>query len=386
LHRLAAVLLAVATLLPVMPAEAAGNLAWEQWQKVPAIFDVTGPLPDGALLVATEKGLFEVLPDTGAVLGTKSDLPPPGPGVEDYVAYSSGLPVTGAGCSFPTPALYAIRTSPPAVVGLDLATGRSSTLAPIGGVDTLSGIAFDRSGRFGNRLLVIGPHSGQTVIDALDCNGKVSLITSSAPRMEGGMEVAPPTFGAFGGDLIVPDEITGALIAVTPEGTTQVVAHTGLPVGGDIGAESAGFVPAGFFAGGAAYLADRATAGNPHAGTDTLLRLTAAELRAEAVAEGDLLVANEGAGGTVAIRCAADGSCSQVRRIGQATNAAHIEGHLLLVATKPAAAPKPLPQGKLGAAGRAGLFTYLPYGVGLVILLGLYLYFWRRRPSRSRTS
>ena len=83
------------------------------------------------------------------------------------------------------------------------------------------------------------------------------------------MEVAPPTFGAYGGDLIVPDELSGNIIAVTAEGTTQVVARSGLPSGGDIGVESAGFVPVGFLKGGAAYLADRATADNAHAGTDS---------------------------------------------------------------------------------------------------------------------
>ncbi|MEO9006439.1 MAG: hypothetical protein ABI401_04900, partial [Candidatus Dormibacter sp.] len=342
MHRLTTVLMGCLALLQVMPARAAGNLSWEQWQTVPGVFDVTGSMPDGTLLVATEKGLVGLRPNTGALFPARSDLPVPDPGVENYVAYSSGLAVAGAGCSFPTPALYAIRTSPPSVLRVDLVTGSSSTLAPIAGVDTLNGIAFDRSGRFGNRLLVIGPHSGQTVVDAVDCNGRVSLVTDSAPRMEGGMEVAPPTFGAFGGDLIAPDEYSGALLAVTPEGTTQIVTHNNLPSGGDIGAESAGFVPPGFSKGGAAYLADRATANNAHVGTDTLLRLTADQLLAAGVAEGDLLVANEGAGTTVAIRCAADGSCTEVLRIGQASDAAHIEGHLLLVATTPAPSPSPL--------------------------------------------
>jgi hypothetical protein len=202
--------------------------------------------------------------------------------------------------------------------------------------------------------------------------------------MEGGMEVAPPTFGAYGGDLIVPDEYSGDIIAVTPEGTTQVVARSGLPTGGDVGAESAGFVPTGFLNGGAAYVADRATANNAHTGTDTLLRLTSAQLQAEGIAEGDLLVAGEGGGGTVAVHCAADGSCADVRRIGQATTAAHPEGHLHLVADRAGPSPRQLPPGKLGAASRGGLFTYLPYAVGLVVAAALYLFYSRRR-RRSRT-
>jgi hypothetical protein len=368
-----------------VPAATRSDLAWQQWQHVPGVFDVAGPLSDGSLLVATAKGLYTLQPGTGELFPTKVDLAAPVGGAEAYIAFSHGLGSSAMGCSFPSPALYVLRTeSPPAVLAVNLSTGLTSSFALIAGVDTLSGVAFDNFGRFGNRLLVIGPHAGQTVVDAIDCNGKVSVVTTSAPRMEGGMEVAPPTFGAYGGDLVVPDEYSGDIIAVTPEGTTQVVARSGLPTGGDVGAESAGFVPVGFLEGGAAYLADRATANNAHAGTDTVLRLSSAALQAEGVAEGDLLVAGEGGGGTAAVHCAADGSCSAVRHIGQATTGAHPEGHLLLVADRAGPTPRPLPPGKLGAASRGGLFTYLPYAVGLVVAAALYLvYSRRRRPPRS---
>jgi hypothetical protein len=368
-----------------VPAAAKGNLAWEQWQHVPGVFDVAGPLSGGSLLVATAQGLYQLKPATGELSPARVDLPAPVGGAEDYIAFSFGLGSSAMGCSFPSPALYAIRTeAPPAVLAVNLVTGLSSTFAPIAGVDTLSGIAFDNFGRFGNRLLVIGPHAGQTVVDAIDCNGKVSVVTTSAPRMEGGMEVAPPTFGAYGGDLVVPDEISGDIIAVSPEGTSQVIARSGVPAGGDIGVESAGFVPVGFLRSGAAYLADRATANNPHAGTDSLLRITASQLRAEGVLEGDLLVASEGGGVTIAVHCAADGSCASVRRLGQASAAAHVEGHLLLVADHPGPSPRPLPQGKLGAAGRGGISTYLPYAIGLLGIAALYLYTRRRRRRRIR--
>src|SRR5207302_11177503 len=208
----------------------------------------------------------------------------------------------------------------------------SRRFTTISGVDTLNGIAFDRYGRFGNRLLVTGPHRGRTVVDAIDCTGKTTLVTDSAPVMEGGMEVAPPTFGAYGGDLIATDELSGRIIAVTAEGTTLTVAQNGLPHGGDVGAESAGFVPAGFLAGGAADLADRGTPRNAHPGTDTMLRLTSAQLQAAGVAEGDLLVANEAGASTVAIHCDSGGDCSHVRQVAQGTPGAHVEGHLLVVA------------------------------------------------------
>ena len=360
---------------------ATANLGWERWRPLPGVFDVTGPLSDGSLVVATAAGVLRLAPDGGSTAFAPGYRPRAG--AEDYLAASFGLAVPGANCSFPTDHVYALKTDQPAGV-LDLDAAGSRRFTTISGVDTLNGIAFDRYGRFGNRLLVTGPHRGRTVVDAIDCTGKTTLVTDSAPAMEGGMEVAPPTFGAYGGDLIAPDELSGNLIAITAEGTTLTVAQNGLPHGGDIGAESAGFVPPGFSAGGAAYLADRATANNAHAGTDTLLRLTASQLQAAGVADGDLLVADEGGGDTVAIHCDAGGNCGSVRRLGQATSGAHIEGHLLVVAAHPASSPAPLPAGKLGAAAASGLLAYLPYTVGVLVLGGLFLFYWLRRPNRRR--
>jgi hypothetical protein len=352
---------------------------------VAGVFDAVGPLPDGNLLLATGNGLYELSRAGDRLFPARVAVPALAEGAEAYLALSPGLGSSAMGCSFPTPAVYMLKTtSPPAVLGIDLVSGGSATFAPITGVDTLSGIAFDTFGRFGNRLLVIGPHAGQTVVDAIDCNGKVTVVTTSAPRMEGGMEVAPPTFGPYAGDLIVPDEYSGDILAVTAEGTTRVIAHSGLPGGGDIGVESAGFLPSGFFQGGAAYLADRATANNAHAGTDTVLRLNASQLRAEGVSEGDLLVATEGGGATVVVHCASGGSCGSARHLGQATAAAHAEGHLLVVANQPGASPPPLAEGKLGAASGGGNLAYVPYAAGLVLLAGLYLLYSRRR-RRSRT-
>jgi hypothetical protein len=103
--------------------------------------------------------------------------------------------------------------------------------------------------------------------------------------------------------------------------------NPGLPTGGDTGVESAGFVPAGFVGGaGFAYLADRGTPDNPFPGTDSILRLTAAALASAGVEDGDLLVATEGNGTTVAIRCS--GGCNTIATI-QGTNGGHIEGHIV---------------------------------------------------------
>lgn len=67
---------------------------------------------------------------------------------------------------------------------------------------------------------------------------------------------------------------------------------SGLLHGGDIGVESAGFVPPGFSAGDPAYLADRFSRGNSHRGTDSILRLPGQELISAGVRAGDLLIAD----------------------------------------------------------------------------------------------
>ena len=62
-----------------------------------------------------------------------------------------------------------------------------------------------------------------------------------------------------------------------------------------------------------------------------VLRFTGAEWTAfvAGVQDGDLLVSTEGGGTTIAIRCEA--TCS-VTQVAQATNGGHIEGHIIAVA------------------------------------------------------
>jgi hypothetical protein len=359
---------------------AAGSLSWQTAATVRGIYDVAGPLPDGRLLVATDHGLQRVDPADGAVDPLITGYRPEG-GIEDYLALGSGLSVAGAGCSFPATTAYVLQTRPPKVIAVDLGTGGETDLASISGVDTLNGIAFDRSGRFGDRLLVSGPHSGSAVVVALDCRGRATVVTSSAPRLEGGLAVAPPTFGPYGGALIAVDEFSGTVIAIRAEGTSDVVA-TGLPAGSDIGPESAGFVPPGFATGGTAYAADYDVGSGAHPGSGVLLRLDAAELVAAGVADGDLLVADEGGGGTYAVHCGSNGACGRPRLVGTASALAHVEGHLVLVADHPAATPRPLPAGRIGAASRGGGYVFVPYAVGVVILAALYLVY--RRQTRRR--
>jgi hypothetical protein len=194
-----------------------------------------------------------------------------------------------------------------------------------------NGIAFDTIGRFGGRLLVTAAGKSQTTVFAIDCRRHASVVTSTAPRLEGGLAVAPLGFGRFAGDLIVPDEVGGGIYAIGPKGRTRLVGASGIAAGPDVGVESEGFVPA---AGTrrrsrwAALVADRRTPGNPHPGDDYLLRLSSAALAAAGVHAGDLLISSEGGAVTVDVSCAA--SC-RVRHIADGPAIAHGEGHIIFV-------------------------------------------------------
>jgi hypothetical protein len=106
--------------------------------------------------------------------------------------------------------------------------------------------------------------------------------------MEGGIAVAPASFGR-----VAPGDTSGPVFAIGPDDSVVTLVVSGLPRGGDIGVESAGFVPPGFSADDAAYLADPFSRGNRHPGTDSIMRLPGQELISAGVRAGDLLVATE---------------------------------------------------------------------------------------------
>lgn len=364
---------------------ALAGAAWSTALHVTGVVDVSAARTDGRLVVSGGKRLWLLDRKSGATTPF-ADGPggyPGSAGDEPYLALSTGRRVADAGCAFAPDELFVIEQAAHDVLRID-ADGRSHPFARVDGVESLSGIAFDTVGRFGNRLLVIGPSRGATAVAAIDCRGGVRRITERAPTAEGGIAVAPPGFGAFGGDLIAPDELSGRIVAISPDGSTAVVADSGLPTGGDIGVEGVGFVPAGFAAGGAAYFADRATPGNAHPGTDSLLRLDARELLAAGVREGDLLAATEGGARTIAVRCTA--TCS-VREVAAGPTQAHGEGHLVAVADRPAAGRTNLAQAAdLGrSAWVQALLTYLAAGLlGLAVLAAAAWLVLRTRARRAR--
>jgi hypothetical protein len=307
----------------------ADQAAWEQWQHVPGVVDV-GARADGTLVLMAAGHLY-LLSGSGATspFAAGPDGFSADPNAEPYFVVAQPLSVDSAGCSWTADDLLILDlTSPPGIVRVD-ANGHASRLASLGGVDTLGGIALDTTGRFDHRLLVTGTHGGnQTTVFTVDCQGRSTTLTTSAPQVEGGIAVAPDTFGQFAGELIAPDENTGQVWAIDPDGNAALVAVPNLPTGGDTGVESAGFVPSGFGAGGVAYLADRGTPNNPFPGTDSLLRISSDALATAGVQPGDLLVSTEGNGTTIGIRCA--DTCS-VYSAAQGTDGGHIEGHLLVI-------------------------------------------------------
>ena len=280
--------------------------------------DVVGPRRDGAIVLAAAGRLALLRPD-GRVEPYAPAYRSPA-GEEPYIALAP------RGC-FGQDTVYAIRLGAGKGVVRVSTTGATRLLTRITARGLVDGIAFDRTGAFGGRLLVtVNAGSGSTV-DAIDCRGRVRTITAHAPRIEGGIAVAPRDFGKFRGDLVAPDERGGWIYAITPGGRTVRIGASGLPHGPDIGVESAGFVPRGMTD---ALVADRLTPGNRHPGDDLVLRIRHAALLAAGVRTGDLLVATEGGALTDAVRCRPAG-CT-IRHVASGPAVAHGEGHIAFIA------------------------------------------------------
>jgi hypothetical protein len=319
----------LALILPGDESSAAqtGRPAWEPWQRLEGVVDV-GVRADGNLVAMANGLLFLVSPDGVISPFARGADGYSGPaGAEPYFVVAPLLPTQSAACGFVPDDLLILDLGSPAGVTRVDAAGRASRFATLSNMDSLFGITFDTIGRFGYALLVVGQRQGVAAVFGVDCQGAVTTVADPAPLVEGGVAVAPAEFGRFGGALIAPDELSGQIWAIGPDGSATLVAVPDLPTGGDTGVESVGFVPSGFSGDGFAYLADRGTPDNPFPGTDSILRLSSAALTATGVQEGDLLVATEGAGLTVAVHC--DVACT-VTRVADGSPGGHIEGHIVL--------------------------------------------------------
>jgi hypothetical protein len=303
--------------------QSASRLAeWRPFMHVDRPLDLAGPRSDGSVVLAAAGRLW-LLSRAGTIAPFMAGYRSPG-GEEPYIAVAPSA-LARAACPFRGDVVYALRLQSGRGVVAISGPGRVRLLARIDAPGLIDGIAFDATGAFGHRLLVTINAGARTTVDAIDCRGVVSVITRSAPRVEGGIAVAPATFGRFGGDLIAPDETGGRIFAITPGGESFLVADSGLPHGGDIGVESEAFVPPG--APRDALLADRLTPGNRHPGDNVVLRLPALALAAVGVRAGDLLVATEGGARTDAVRCGA--AACHVMHVADGPAIAHAEGHIV---------------------------------------------------------
>lgn len=310
-------------------ASAATDARWQPLAKVPGIVDVAGPRSDGQLVLSARSGLYLLRP--GGAPAPFAEGAYRASGGEPYVALAEQRRLAGKRCSWHRDDAYAIDgDSSPGIVRV-VRAGKAVRFLDLPKGSFPSGIAFDTVGRFGYRLLVtvnVG-EGGKTTLYAVDCLGQAETIARDAEHVEGGIVVAPRSFGAFGGDLIAADEVRGRILAFGPGGTVRTVAKPGgLGAGADLGVESLGFVPPGPSAGGAAYLADLGAKGSPTEGGDSLLVLRGDDLKQAALRPGELVAATEAGGVTVAVRCAR--RCS-VRRVGAALPSTHAEGHVTFV-------------------------------------------------------
>ena len=291
---------------------------WSEFVHVRRPLDVAGPLRDGALVVAADARL-SLLTAVGRVVAFPSGqgaYRSPG-GEEPYIAVSPG----GA---FGNGTVYALRLSAGRGVVAIGANGGVRRFVSLSDPGLIDGITFDQTGAFSHRLLVTISSGSRTTVEAIDARGVIDTITRNAPNVEGGIAVAPSTFGRFAGDLIASSETAGQIYAITPQGKSELVANSQLPHGGDIGVESEAFVPRATNAD--AFVADRLTPGNQHPGDDAILRIRAAALRSAGVEPGDLLVSTEGGALTDAI--SPSGVGYRIRIVAQGPAAAHGVGHI----------------------------------------------------------
>ena len=349
---------------------ASSPVLWPLADPIPHVFDVAGPRSDGRLVVAAGGKLFLMDQVTGALdrfAGGAGGYPGAG-GEEPYIAVVPGA--LAGHTTFRVDDVFVLQLKPAGgVIRIDSA-GIAHPFANVGSVDLLNGIAFDTTGAFGYRLLVTGSHAHHSTVAAIDGGGQVTVITTSAPTVEGGLAVAPPSFGKFAGDLIAPDELSGNIYAIAPDGSSRMVATPDLAHGGDVGVEAAGFIPDIDLARATAYFADRATPGNLHPGTDNLLALDGAELARAGAAAGDLLIATEGGAGLVDVQC--DLTSCRVTTVIADNGTSHGEGHIVVAMGSPNAAFGPAPAAVRSSASPAPVALVVgSVAAGLIVVLVL---------------
>jgi hypothetical protein len=179
---------------PVLPGH------WIRFRHLAGVVDLAGPRSDGSFTVAAA-GRLHTLTRTGVLRpfarGPGGYSTAVGP--EPYIAMAGNERVPAAGCSFPGGTIFALQPGRhPGIIAITPG-GRASRFTSLPATTTPDGITFDTTGRFGHRLIVTARTHAATMVLAIDCAGAVRTITSRAPAMEGGIAVAPGSFGRYRG-------------------------------------------------------------------------------------------------------------------------------------------------------------------------------------------
>src|SRR5215208_6436741 len=218
-----AVLASAALVAPL--ADAATTAHWRPFAHLPGTIDLTPPRLDGRVVVATRGRLGLLRPGRAMVPFSRRPggyaTAPPGPeGNEAYIALTAARRVPGAGCGFLRDEVVAIEPMGGVGVVRVSPSGRARRLVDLPAGELPSGIVFDSAGAFGHRILVTANTADRTKANlyAVDCRGRVSTVAAGIPRVEGGILIAPPSFGRFARQLIAPDEISGQIFALSPRG------------------------------------------------------------------------------------------------------------------------------------------------------------------------
>src|SRR5579859_1593623 len=170
---------------------------WQRLVHAPRPLDLVGPRTGGEMVLAASGRLY-LLNGAGGITPYAAGYRSPG-GEEPYVALSPG------GCFGPG-ALYAIRLTRGRGITEIEASGAVHRFATLNQPGLIDGITFDTAGSFGHDLVVTIDDGPRTAVVVVGCGGSERVITRSAPRVEGGIAVAPASFGRFGGDLVASSE------------------------------------------------------------------------------------------------------------------------------------------------------------------------------------
>ena len=298
--------------LALVAVAAAAPPQWQTAAHAPGIVDVV-PLHGGGIAVSTRTGLFKV-GSSGLTPFAKTYTPANG-GEQYATAVQKLRPRTGT-CSWSADDVFVLDASGKPGVFRVPRDGVAARFFDITRGGFPSGITWDAGGRFGHRLLVTVAVKNTTTLYAIDCHGHGVILGRGGPRVEGGIVVAPSSFGRFGHSLIAASELTGTIYAFDTRGRASIVARPQARRGADLGFENLGFAPTGVQT---AYLADLGAPGSPTEGTDSLLVLHMN------VKPGTLVAATEGGATTVAVTCAR--TCTS-RRIADGPAVTHAEGHI----------------------------------------------------------